>query len=357
MAYEDITYEFLIDRMLKRVQETYPNIDTREGSILFNALAPAAIELALCYQELDNVLDESFVLTASRDYLILACYQLGIDVSKFEATFSTHRGEFNVEIEIGSRWSCGDYTYVTSEKLPSTNSYYAYELICETEGSEPNTITGTLSAISDLPSGLTHSELVSCITEGEDEKDDDYIREYYINYVNATESEGNVGQYELWASQFDGIGNYKVIPLWNGANTVKVSILSSSNRAASSDLITKFQNYLDPNTTGMGDGVAPIGAFVTVSTATEKPINVSCTITLENGYSSTPDIDGALTEYFAEIAYEKSQVNYMTIGSIILGVNGVEAINNLLVNNGTADINLGTEEIPVKGTTTWTVAN
>ena len=47
----------------------------------------------------------------------------------------------------------------------------------------------------------------------------------------------------------------------------------------------------------------------------------------------------------------------MSLGAVILAVDGVEAISNLTVNGGTADITLGDEEIPVKGTTTWTVVS
>ena len=61
MAYEDMEYEVILDRMIDRVAEQYPNLDTREGSIIYNALAPAALELAIMYVELDNVLNESFI--------------------------------------------------------------------------------------------------------------------------------------------------------------------------------------------------------------------------------------------------------------------------------------------------------
>ena len=48
-------------------------------------------------------------------------------------------------------------------------------------------------------------------------------------------------------------------------------------------------------------------------------------------------------------------VSYMTIGATILAVDGVESISNLKVDGGTSDITLETLQIPVVGTTTWTV--
>lgn len=364
MDYEDMTYEFILARMMERVTNSYPNLDNREGSIIFNALAPAAVELAIAYTELDNVLKESFVNTASREYILIGCEQIGMDVSVFDASAGTFKGEFNVEVPIGSRWNCDLYNYTVSEYIGTSNNYYTYKMICETAGTAPNNLTGSLTAITDLPTGLTHAELTACLIEGEDETSDEDIRTAYYDFINATASDGNVGQYERWCSDYDGIGNYKIFPLWNGNNTVKVSILSTSNKAATSTLVSEFQEYLDPvdsngNPTGMGNGEAPIGAFVTVTTATEKPIDVVASVKLKSGYTSVPDIDGALEKYFASIAYEKTIVPYFDIGAIVLAVEGVESISSgtLKVNNGTSDITLGSEEIPVKGTTTWTVVS
>ena len=355
MAYEDMTYEFILNRMMERVESQYPNLDRREGSIIFNALAGAAIELAIAYYELDNARNESFVDTASREFIIRGCEQVGMDVSRFEASGGIHKGVFDVEVPLNSRWNCDLYNYTVNAFIGIEEGYYTYEIECETTGTAPNNVTGDLTPITDSPTDLTYAKVTECLIEGENETSDEDVRAAYYDYLNSNVEDGNVAQYKRWCDEYDGIGNSKIFPLWNGANTVKVSILSASNHKASDELVAEFQNYLDPGTTGMGDGVAPIGAFVTVTTATEVPINVSADVTLASGYTNTTPINEALTEYFSTIAYSKTQVAYMNIGAVILGVEGVESISNLLVNGGTADINLGTEQIPVVGTTQWTV--
>ena len=232
---------------------------------------------------------------------------------------------------------------------------YTYSMLCETTGTAPNTVTGTLTCITDIPSDLNYSELTECLIEGENETSDEDINLAYEDYINSNDEDGNVNQYEKWCSEYKGIGNAKVMPLWNGANTVKVSILSASNRSATEILIDEFQNYLDPGCTGMGDGVAPIGAFVTVTTATEIPISISAEVSMVDGYTDTTTIDNAITEYFKSIAYKKSIVAYMNLGATILSVEGVDSIKDLKVNGGTADITLQEEQIAVLGTTNWTV--
>ncbi len=355
MAYEDMEYEVILDRMIDRVAEQYPNLDTREGSIIYNALAPAALELAIMYVELDNVLNESFIETASREYILLKCRELGIDVTSFDPTHGIHKAEFNVEVPIGSRWNCDLYNYEITEYLGNEQGFHTYKAYCETEGSEPNNVTGDLTPIDDLPTELSHSVLSGCLIEGENESTDEHIREIYFNQIKNTGTDGNVSQYENWCESYPGIGAYKVLPLWNGNNTVKVSILSSTNGTASDTLIADFQSYLDPGKKGMGDGVAPIGAFVTVTTATEVPLTITADVKLTSGYTDPSIIDKSLTDYLSKIAYKQNIVSYMQVGASILDTDGVEFITNLKINGGTSDVTLGIEEIPTLGSCTWKV--
>lgn len=353
MAYENMTYEVILQRMMNRVTRQYPDLDNREGSIIFNALASAAAEIAIKYDEANTVRNESSVSTATREYILIGCEDMGMDTSVFEASAGKHKARFNIEVPIGSRWNCELYNYTVTEYIGIDENAYAYIVTCETVGTAPNNLTGDLTPITDAPDGLSNAQLVECLIEGENETPDEDIRTAYYEFVNSTNADGNRSQYERWCNEYPGIGNSKVIPLWNGYNTVKISILSASNRAASEELVNEFQEYIDPSVTGMGDGKAPIGAFVTVSTATELPIHINATVSLREGFTDTTPINTALEKYFAEIAYKKTMVAYMNIGSVILGVDGVEHVHNLTINGGTADIRLDAEQIAVLGVTPW----
>ena len=63
--FEEMSFELIMNRMLSRVNT---DVDKREGSIIWDALAPAAAELALMYIQLDTVLNEAFADTAKREY-------------------------------------------------------------------------------------------------------------------------------------------------------------------------------------------------------------------------------------------------------------------------------------------------
>jgi uncharacterized phage protein gp47/JayE len=349
--YEGRTYDFLLNRMLERVAENYPLVDTREGSIIFDALAPEALELAIAYVELEQLRNETFILTATREGKLQRCIEQGIDVSIFEATPGSFRGEFNIEVPIGSRWNLDLYNYTVVETLGQNEDtqYYEYVLRCETSGTAPNSLTGDLTPINETYPGLTHAAITATVVEGENESSNDAIDEYYINYVNNIASDGNKAQYEKWCQEFPGIGNYKVFPRWNGANTVKVSILSASNGTATEELINDFQEYLDPGITGMGNGVAPIGAFVTVSTATTLTINITADVILKSGYVSTSAVEPAVKAYLNEIAYNGNTVSYIGIAAAILNAEGIANVSNVQLNGAMTDIMLGDEQIPVLG--------
>ena len=60
--FEEKTYESLMEEMLDTVDET---IDTRQGSVIYDAVAPMALENAQMYVDMDILLSETFADTAS----------------------------------------------------------------------------------------------------------------------------------------------------------------------------------------------------------------------------------------------------------------------------------------------------
>ena len=65
--YENLTYERIMSRVLANVPS---NVDKRQGSVIYDAVAPVCSEIAQIYGALDNCLNESFADTAQRDYLV-----------------------------------------------------------------------------------------------------------------------------------------------------------------------------------------------------------------------------------------------------------------------------------------------
>ena len=272
-------------------------------------------------------------------------------IEQFNAVPAKFTAKFDTIVEIGSIWTYDIYNFIVTQPISAMAPRFLYTVECETGGAASSSViqralnNGTpvnITPVSDAPLGLTSAEITAVTIEGEDEKTDEQIRETYYEYVNNSASDGNVAQYRRWCEEYEGIGAYKITPLWDDhPNSVKIAILTASNRAVNTssepNLVTEFQEYLDPGVTGMGDGVAPIGAFVTVVTGTELSINVSATVTWAGGYEHDADaLDAAVTAFLSEIAYKKSKVAYMSLGAAINAVEGVDFISSLLINSGTA---------------------
>ena len=98
--FEDKTHESILEEMLAQIPDSY---DKREGSIIFDAISPAALEIGNIYMALDQMLNETFADTASREYLIRLAAERGM--SPTAASAAVLKGEFTpstVNIPVGS---------------------------------------------------------------------------------------------------------------------------------------------------------------------------------------------------------------------------------------------------------------
>lgn len=353
--YENITYEALLKRMLDRVLAQNPNIDTREGSIIFNALAPAAIELQNMYIQLDTVLNESFADTQSREYLIRRCAERGIKVEA--ATNAIRQGEFtpsSLEIPIGARFSLNLLNYVVTEKI----SDGIYKLQCETPGYEGNVESGALIPI-DYIHLLETANLSDVLIPGEDEESTEHLRERYYNSLNSQAFGGNIADYKIKTVELNnGVGGVKVHPVWNGGGTVKLVIINSDYESPSDTLVEEVQTAIDPiQNQGEGVGIAPIGHVVTVVGCGETSVEVTTHITFQEGWNWNelkPDAEKVIDDYFKELATEWDSVDniIVRISQIeirLLNLAGVLDIANTALNGAEQNLTIEADNIPIRG--------
>lgn len=348
--YENITFEVIMQRMLDRVSDSF---DKREGSIIYDALAPAAVELQLMYIEFDIILKETFGDTASREYLIRRAKERGI--KPYPATYAILKGIFtpsSLNIPIGSRFSLNDLNYYVKEKI----SDGVYQLECETIGSQGNQYFGDMIPI-DYIDKLETARLTEVLIPGEDEEDTESLRTRYFESFDTKPFGGNQKDYIQKTNSIAGVGSAKVTPVWNGGGTVKLTILNSEFNKASATLIEKVQKEIDPTQDGKGFGIAPIGHIVTVDTASEIVVNVSSTITFDDGYSFSSlksQIEKVISDYLLEL--RKNWVNQTNtivriaqIETRILGIQGVIDITNTKINGSSSNLQLTNYEIPIMG--------
>lgn len=348
--YESMTYEIILERMLNRVPNQF---DKREGSIIFDALAPAAVELQLMYIEFDVILQETFGDTASREFLIRRAKERGI--SPYEATYALLQGEFtptNLNIPIGSRFSLNELNYYVKGKI----SNGIYQLECETIGATGNQYFGELIPINYIE-GLETAVLTQVLIPGEDEESTESLRTRYFSSFETKPYGGNKKDYIDKTNAIAGVGSTKVTPIWNGGGTVKLTILDSDFNKASSILVDNVQNEIDPSNDGKGLGIAPIGHVVTVDTTDEVVINVASTLTFDEGYSFVTlqsQIEDVISNYLLELRMEWANlttvvVRVAQIETRILAIQGIVDIGNTRINGASANLTLSAYQIPVMG--------
>lgn len=394
--FQNVSYEQIRGRMLARVSD---KLDKREGSVIFDAVSPAAMELMSVYIELERIIGEAYGDTASREYLILRCKERGI--SPYHAENAILRGEFSpADVDVaGKRFSLGELNYTVERKIADG----VYEVKCETAGTVGNRFFGEMIPI-DYVDGLESATLTSVLIPGEDEEDTEALRKRYFGSFNVQAFGGNRSDYIEKISAIPGVGGVKITRVWNGGikpaelvpaesvcawfesnsetlteevrawvspvlaaaksgkltagGCVLVTLLDSAYNTASAALIERVKEVLDPSdSAGEGFGLAPIGHVVTVQSAAGVTVNVTANITFESGYgwdNLQSSIKEAVSGYFLELRKAWDGGNSITvrisqIETRILDLAGVVDIADTTLNGVAENITLGAYEVPVMG--------
>lgn len=347
--YESVTYDLILKRMLDAV----PNdVDKREGSIIFDALAPAALELVNMYVQLDNVLNETFADTASREFLVRRASERGITPEP--ATKAILKGQFNIDIPIGSRFSLEKLNYAAIERI----STGVYRMECETPGTGGNRQLGKLIPI-DYIEGLTSAKLTELLMPGEDEEDTEVFRKRYLDSLTSLAFGGNQADYKQKVSAIDGVGGVKVVPTPMGGGTVGLILKSADMGAPSSTLLSEVKEAVDPtDQSGKGVGIAPIGHKVYVMGAQWVTVNIAFSITYQSGWNWAmvgPSAEKAIDGYFLELCTRWPEdgdivVRLSQIEMRLLNLKGVLDVTGTTLNGSAQNLLLSEGKLPKRGT-------
>jgi len=327
--FENMTFENILNDMLSRV----PNdVDRREGSIIYDALAPCAYHLAQTYFQLSNYVDLFFAGAAVGEFLDRKAADFGLE--RKPATKAVRKIETTGPVDIGTRWGLEGTTYVITEKISDTE----YKSECEQPGEIGNQYAGELENIDNV-SGVT-ATLADIIISGEDEETDEDFRLRIFAYLQKPATSGNADHYRQWALEVPGVGDAKVFPLWNGPGTVKV-IIVDSNKEIDETLEQPVYEHIEK--------VRPIGATVTVDSPSQLAVNVTAKVRLSSGYSIQAvqnTFAQTLEEYRKDITFKDSYISYAYVGKLLFDTLGVIDYADLKLNNAMQNIEIGAEEIP-----------
>lgn len=370
--FESMTYENILESLLKKVPS---DVDKREGSIIFDALSPVALEIAQMYIDLEIVLENAFADTAEREYLILRAKERGIspyDAKRALLKMEVEYSGSSENVKPGDRFSLNGLNYVVIEQMindtddiittypfdgdPNDNEPGQaiagwWKVECETKGVIGNSQFGNLLPLQTID-GLTKAELTELLIPGEEIEDTEKFRERYFELVNNEAFGGNRADYKKWLKE-NGAGMVKLIRTPESGGTVGVIIANAENDIPSNELLNEIKAKLDPVAEeGMGAGIAPIGHIVDVKGVDNSQLIINVTWQLiENADENSVCLAGAeiLKNYLKKLNEKWEDSDYLTVNSYQLmaqlsELNEISDITELTI-NGKKSITLKSNEI------------
>lgn len=311
--FQNKDYDYFLRKMLDAVPD---NIDKREGSIIYDALAPAALVMGQQSLDMANVIKETYIKTASGEFLDYRAIEHG--TSRYPATQTEAKAKVLNDkkepldnVQIGDKFaSIGDSPifYVVTK----INDDLTVELTAETAGSSANSYIGQILPVTpnDL---LSWAEITEITAPARDVESDDHLRARLLSSQSWIAYGGNVADYLDMTSKIDEVGAAQIYPTWNGGGTVKVVILNNDLMPASASLVQKVKNTLDPeDKQAEGYGLAPIDHSVTVTVPEKLIVNVDISVKLDDTKVTRyvkDSITKAVEGYFQSLREDWADIN------------------------------------------------
>ena len=325
-------------------------LDKRNGSVIYTALAPVAIRFARLEKGNDSVLDEAYADTASLEKVILKAKERRIEYHDAEKAVI----EAVINLADGDVLNGGERFFTQDGKVKYrvatvSDDGGTYQLECEDFGTAGNIERGQL--IFD-GRGVTviSAEITGIFTYGRDAETRESLLKRYDDSFKVAAFGGNKTEYrEKCIESVDGVGGVQVRRAWNGGGTVKLVVVGVDYGAVSDDIVNTAQQLFDPVVDGIhtGEGVySVIGHVVTVCSADEVRINITTTIEYENDASwddLADSVKDVLREYLSSVCKNwaengRAVVRISKIESIISSVNGIVDAYDTTVNGSPSNL-------------------
>lgn len=335
--FDDRTFENILREVLASAPE---GIDTREGSIYYDAVAATIIKIAEMYTQMGTLYDQMFLKTAIGEALDLKGNERMVERKK--AT----KAEYGFVFEgtappLGASFYSESGLYFTLLQY-SSGTYYLESVSTGTVNNEiaENAIAVPVETYTDLTSAKFGKLYVPAI---DDETDDEYRQSIYDSIVPG--ENGNIQHYKNWCKEADeGVGFARIVPCANGPNTVKGVIIAADGSAASDELVAKVQAYVDPDNDGdgigdgLGEGAANIGAHFIAAKPNEHAFKVKIGgLTAADGYKTADTIEPikvAVTQMFKDIILsgdDTVSINSSEVGAVVQALDCVKSYNTILI--------------------------
>jgi uncharacterized phage protein gp47/JayE len=344
MSFEQQSASDVLTRLKADLATTDNAASMVEGSFNSDMLTANSIEFGQAYNEMNLMMEAAFAGTSWGDYLTMRAAEFG--VIRKEATAAVVNlqitGTAGASIIKDSLFATAEDLrfYTLSDATVGIDGTVMVKAQCGTAGIVGNIAAGAIIKIPYSIPGITAVKNDAAATDGYDQETDTDLLARYLLKVRTPATSGNIYHYQQWALSVAGVGQVKILPLWNGNGTVKVIIVDSNNATASDTLIKAVADYIET--------VRPIGATVTVTSPAPLAINIAANIT---GTGDAEKVKVAANAYFKSDGFSLTKVSIARIGKILLDSGITDyAYDSLKINGSNQDIILTDDQLPTCGT-------
>lgn len=349
MNLEDITEDYLLDECIEMGQEL--GVDVSQGSIYRDAAEGHILRAAKFFDDLRQIKDIISIQTCTGDVLDEYLLISGMARNPPEDTSAKYYVDFDGAYpEIGDLMMCDGFMFAL-DMLEDK-----YVIVSVEKGTDMNNFPPGLPVIPEQDvDNLISATLMGIAEPAVDAESDESARERLLEKVSGPAENGNQAEIRAWCESISGCGCARIIPLWNGPNTVLGVIISTDGGVPNKAIVEAIQKYIDPGCNGMGEGKATIGCFFTAVAAQPIAINISVAIDKSNDitYSDIKEnLTVALRKYLKDIALHsdtKRDVRYNSVGAILSQLTGVIEYGNLQINGIFENVSCTEYQIPVIG--------
>lgn len=345
--FETQTKAEILERMLSRVSD---DIDKRQGSVVYDLTSPKAIELALAYIEMENVLNLGFADTTYGLYLDMRAAERGIfrKLAIEAAGFLTFAGPAGTVIPAGTEASTSGeapiFFVTTVDATVGVSGNVVVAATAEVGGVSGNVAAGAIKLVVGDSSGILTVINAAPFDGGIDDEADDALLQRYYEELRTPPTSGNESDYRKWAKSIAGVYDARVFSAWNGPGTVKVSLLAADKTAPGQTIVDAAATYIE--------SMRPLNVALTVVGVEEVLIDITVTLTLKAGgdlTEATEQVRENIRAYLGTLAFNDRIVRYAKVAEAILNAADVLDYENLTVNNGTGNVQVDEDQVAVMG--------
>ena len=351
-VFEDKTYKNLIAKCMSYAPE---DIDTSEGSVMYDVAGPLCMLLAENFADLSLLNEQMKIPTMTGEYLR----------SKAE--------EYNVKINSATPWiykfvyEGADVYVVNTCTVTNIADRKSRQMLHRAKKQNPDAVVSKGTAV--IPvypiQGLKLSEVGDVFRYPKDADTDEQIRSNLQKALAQPSENANVAQVKKWVEEFeykDGAKPIKSAIVYACATYDKKTGLLSKDvpnnvliflnvdeNYNNDDVVNDIQEYIDPDRLGYGEGKGVIGTIYNVYSLVTIDISISAKLYVQSSIFSNVDVDEIksvilekLNNYFDSLV-DTSSGDYIYIyldnlKAEIQDIDGIDNCENLLLCGGSKNI-------------------